>query len=178
MKISASKNILVIPNVEKDRKAVEFKLINGVLRFKGKAYSGVVNEFYVGGSLKTASEYDQGKRQGFYRGWYANGKKWFERFYTKGLKSQVHRGWYANGNQMFEYHFNSNGRYDGSVKEWHTDGTLAQHFNFVDGVENGHQRMWNLSGKITANFFTVNNDRHGLIGLKKCVSVVHKNELK
>ena len=43
MKISTSKNILVIPNVEKDRKAVEFKLINGVLRFKGMVYSGVVN---------------------------------------------------------------------------------------------------------------------------------------
>jgi antitoxin component YwqK of YwqJK toxin-antitoxin module len=55
---------------------------------------------------------------------------------------------------------------------------LAQHFNFVDGVEDGHQKMWNLSGKITANFFLVNNDRHGLIGLKKCVSVVCENELK
>ena len=77
---------------------------------------------------------------------------------------------------MFEYHFNKIGLYDGSVKDWYESGTLSKHFNFVYGVEEGSQKMWNFSGKITANFYTVNSDRHGLIGLKKCVSVTHKNE--
>ena len=176
MKISASKNTIVIPTLEKDRGVVEFELINGILLFKEKPYSGIINEFYSEGSIKTKSEYYQGKRQGFYNGWYVNGNKWFERFYTNGLKSQIHRGWYLNGNQMFEYHFNKIGLYDGSVKDWFESGTLSKHFNFVYGVEEGSQKMWNFSGKITANFYTVNSDRHGLIGLKKCVSVTHKNE--
>jgi len=175
-KISDSKNTIVIPNVEKDQGIVEFELINGILLFKKKPYSGIINEFYSKGSIKTKSEYYQGKRQGFYNGWYVNGNKWFERFYTNGLKSQVHRGWYLMGNQKFEYHFNTIGLYDGSVKDWYESGILSKHFNFVDGVEEGSQKMWSFSGKITANFYTVNNDRHGLIGLKKCISVTHKNE--
>tara|TARA_B110000091_G_scaffold214451_1_gene268007 strand:+ start:5555 stop:6085 length:531 start_codon:yes stop_codon:yes gene_type:complete len=176
VEVFVSKNTIVIPNVEKERLAVEFELINGVLFFKEKAYSGIVNEFYSEGSIKTKSEYYQGKRQGFYSGWYVNGNKWFQRFYTNGLKSKIHLGWYLNGNQMFEYQFNTKGLYHGSVKDWHEKGMLAKHFNFVDGVEEGSQKMWDFSGKITANFYTVNSDRHGLIGLKKCVSVVHKNE--
>ncbi|MDA9339433.1 hypothetical protein N9Q68_00520 [Polaribacter sp.] len=176
MEFFVSKNTIVIPNVEKDKSAVEFELINGVLFFKEKTYSGIANEFYSSGKLKTKSEYYQGKRYGTYKGWYESGNKWFERFYTNGLKSQIHRGWYLNGNQMFEYYFNTKGLYHGSVKDWHENEIVAKHFNFVDGVEDGSQKMWDLSGKITANFYTVNRDRHGLIGLKKCVSILHKNE--
>jgi antitoxin component YwqK of YwqJK toxin-antitoxin module len=176
MKISTSNIKIVIPNVEKDRIAVEFELINGVLFFKEKAYSGIVNEFYSSKNIKTKSEYYKGKRHGFYKGWYMNGNKWFQRFYTKGLKSNIHRGWYLNGNQMFEYQFNKNGLYDGSVKDWHEKGILGKHFNFVNGIQEGSQKMWDLSGKISANFYAVNRDRHGLIGLKKCVSVIHKDE--
>ncbi len=33
--------------------------------------------------------------------------------------------------------------------------------------------MWDFKGRIKANFYTVANERHGLIGLKKCVSVLH-----
>ncbi|WP_282072950.1 hypothetical protein [Polaribacter atrinae] len=73
---------------------------------------------------------------------------------------------------MFEYHISDKGVYDGSVKDWHYNGQLAKHFNFVDGKETGSQKMWNANGKIRANFYTVNGDRHGLIGLKNCVSVL------
>jgi antitoxin component YwqK of YwqJK toxin-antitoxin module len=75
---------------------------------------------------------------------------------------------------MFEYQLNNKGSYNGSVKDWHYNGQLAKDFNFIDGLENGSQKMWDLKGKIKANFFTVNGERYGLIGLKKCVSVISK----
>ena len=34
--------------------------------------------------------------------------------------------------------------------------------------------MWKVNGKIRANFFTIKGERHGLIGLKNCVSVITK----
>ena len=166
-----------IPLIETNKKNRHLKLNNGVLSFREKAYSGIVNEFYVDGNIKSKSEYYQGKRQGFFNGWYRNGSEWFQRFYNKGLKSDIHIGWHTNGKQMFEYHFNNKGVYHGSVKDWHSNGILGKHFNFVDGKETGSQKMWNLKGKIRANFYTVNNERHGLIGLKNCVSVL-KTEVK
>ena len=105
-----------IPLIETNKKNRHLKLNNGVLSFREKAYSGIVNEFYVDGNIKSKSEYYQGKRQGFFNGWYRNGSEWFQRFYNKGLKSDIHIGWHTNGKQMFEYHFNTNGRYDGSSK--------------------------------------------------------------
>ena len=160
-----------IPSVEKNKKDAHFKLKNGVLFFKEKKYSGIVNEFYPKGEIKSMSQYYEGQREGMFFGWYSDGTHWFERFYKKGLKSSTHKGWYNNGNQMFLYHFNNKGRYHGAVKDWHPNGILGKHFNFMEGKERGSQKMWDLDGKIKANFYTVENERHGLIGLKNCISI-------
>ncbi|MGK0414478.1 MAG: antitoxin component YwqK of YwqJK toxin-antitoxin module [Polaribacter sp.] len=172
-----SKDEIIIPSVEKNKIDTNFTLINGVLLYEDKPYSGSVKEFYSDGNLKSISQYNQGKREGTYFGFYADSKKWFERYYTNGLKSGIHKGWHTNGLQMFEYYFNNKGVYHGSVKDWHFSGILGKHFNFVDGKETGSQKMWDLKGKIRANFYTVNNERHGLIGLKNCVSVLTKDSI-
>ena len=160
-----------IPLVEKDGSDVRFQLKNGVLFFKEKPYSGIVNYYYLDKSLKSTATYYQGKREGKYLGYYPNQNKWFERYYSKGIKIKTHKAWYQNGQQMFEYQFNNQGVYDGYVKDWHFNGKLAKHFNFIDGKEVGSQKMWKSTGKISANFFTVNGERHGLIGLKNCISI-------
>lgn len=164
-----------IPSTVKNRLDIGFKLKNGVLFFVDEPYSGTVKEFYEDGGLKSKSTYYQGKREGEYFGFYPNQTKWFERYYHKGLKIKTHKGWFQNEQHMFEYQFNHQGIYDGFVKDWHTNGQLAKHFNFVDGKETGSQKMWKIDGKIRTNFFTVNGERHGLIGLKNCVSVVAEN---
>ena len=164
---------ITIPDITKNKTDVLFQLKNGVLYFDKETYTGIVNDFYENGNLKSISEYYNGKRQGKYFGWYPNKQKWFERFYTSGLKSGIHQGWHKNGTLMFEYYFNNNGSYNGSVKDWCLNGVLANYFNFIEGKETGSQKMWDLKGKIRANFYTVNGERHGLIGLKKCISVVH-----
>lgn len=170
-KKSILKPEIVIPLIKKVRSDVNFKLKNGILYFKKNPYSGTVQQFYENGNLKSTSTYNQGKREGKYIGFYPNQKKWFERFYTEGIKVKTHKGWYKNEQQMFEYQFNNEGIYNGVVKEWHINGQLAKHFNFENGKETGSQKMWQSTGKIKANFFTINGERHGLIGLKNCVSV-------
>ena len=165
---------ITIPAIEKNRKHLLFQLKNGVLFFDIKPFSGVVKEFYAEGSIKSTAQYYLGKRQGTYFGWYQNKKKWFERFYVNGLKVKIHKGWHKNGIQMFVYHFKKTGVYNGSVKDWYANGVLAKSFNFIEGKEAGSQKMWDLKGKIRANFYTINTERHGLIGLKKCISVLHK----
>ena len=171
MSKSKSQVIVEIPDVEKDATDPLFILKNGELFYNKVLYSGVVNEFYNDGSLKSSSEYYLGKREGRYFGFYRNQNKWFERFYSQNVKVKLHKGWYENGVKMFEYQFNNNGVYDGFVKDWHSNGQLAKHFNFSNGKEEGSQKMWLASGKIRANFHTMNGERFGLIGLKKCYSV-------
>ena len=165
---------IIIPKIEKNRLDTKFELKNGVLLYDNLPFSGIVNEFYSEGKLKSTSEYFRGKRQGFYKGFYTNKELAFERFYTNGLKTGNHKGWFENGNQMFDYQFNNLGVYDGEVKDWFENGNLQKHFNFVEGKESGSQKMWDINGKIRANFYTVNGERHGLIGLKKCISVQTK----
>jgi antitoxin component YwqK of YwqJK toxin-antitoxin module len=163
-----------IPSIKKNKKDTKFKLINGVLFYDDTSFSGTVNEFYNEGILKSTSEYYQGKRQGKFFGFYPNKEKWFQRFYVNGLKVKTHKGWFQNGQQMFEYQFDGKGVYSGSVKDWHFNGQLARFFNFENGKETGSQKMWKVNGKIRANFFTIKGERHGLIGLKNCVSVITK----
>lgn len=167
---------ITIPSIEKNINNASFKIKNGILFFDKKPYSGIVKEFYDDGVLKTKSEYYQGKRQGEFFGWYATGNRWFERYYKKGIKVKNHKGWFNDGQQMFEYQFNANGVYNGYTKDWHYNGQLAKHFNFIEGKESGSQKMWKLDGKIRANFHTINGERHGLIGLKNCVSVLSENK--
>ncbi len=166
---------VIIPTKIKEKKDSNFQLKNGILYFNNQVYSGIVKEFYIDDKLKSSSEYYQGKRNGFFKGWYKNGDKCFERFYTDNIKTGTHLGWFDNGVKKFEYQFDIQGRYNGFVKNWYINGLLAKHFNFKKGKEAGSQKVWNDKGKIKSNFYTVNGERHGLIGLKNCVSVV-KNE--
>ncbi len=161
----------VIPSIEKNISDVRFELINGVLLFNKTPYSGILNEYYKGVKLKSKSQYFEGKREGYYKGWYVNGNKWFERTYKKGIKIGTHLGWYINKRKMFEYHFNMKGAYHGTVKEWYKNKQLLKVFNYVEGKEDGSQKMWKENGKIKANFVVKNGERFGLIGLKKCYSV-------
>lgn len=168
---------VVVPNIEKNISDVRFELINGVLLFNKMPYSGILNEHYIEGKLKTQSQYFEGKREGYYNGWYANENKWFERKYTKGIKIGTHLGWYINKIKMFEYHFNMKGAYHGTVKEWYKNKQLLKIFNYVEGKEEGSQKMWRENGKIKANFVVKNGERFGLIGLKKCYSVNTVDEI-
>ncbi len=174
--ISFSAEEIVIPAIEKNKKDVSFKLKNGILYFDIKPFSGIVKEFYSEKKLKSTSEYYQGKKQGVFKAWYVNGNKWFQRFYTNGLKSGVHIGWFDNGKPMFKYHFNTKGVYNGRVSEWYKNGMLLKEFHFIEGKEEGSQKMWQPSGKIRANFVTKKGERFGLIGLKKCYSIPTENE--
>ena len=126
--------------------------------------------------IKTRSEYLNGKKEGYYKGWYPDGNKQFERFYKNGQKVGKHIGWYKNNKKKFEIQFNNKGNYNGFVKEWYINGNLSSFFNYLDGKENGSQMMWQPNGKVIANYFTKNGERFGLIGLKKCYSISIKNE--
>ena len=154
-----------------------FKIVNGVLLYKEKSFTGTVLSHDIINKTDNSVQYKNGKKHGIARKYYVNKQLAEERFYTKGNKAGVHKAWWNNGKPKFEYHFNSNGEYEGEVKEWYKNGQPLKIFHFKKGKEEGSQKMWQSDGKIRANFVTKKGERFGLIGLKKCYSVNTKNEV-
>ncbi len=146
-------------------------LDNGILKFENQPFLGYVVEFYNDDKLKSKTQYVNGKKEGFEKYWFKNDSLAIERHYVNGLKIGIHKGWWDNGIPSFEFHFNRNGEYDGVVKEWYKSGQLYRSFNYKDGKESGNQRLWKQDGSIKANYEVVNDERFGLIGLKKCYTV-------
>ena len=99
-----------------------------------------------------------------------------ERQYKQGLKVGRHRGFWRDGSLKFEYNYNDKGMYHGSFKEWYRNGQQLREFNYIEGKENGAQKMWLMNGNIRANYVVKDGERYGLIGLKKCYTVNAKDE--
>ena len=155
------------------------KLDNGVLFLKEIPFSGILRTYYPTAELKSEIEYVYGKKNGYERQWYKNGEFLIERFYKNGFKTGIHKAWFSSGKLKFEYHFNDNGEFHGQVREWYKNSQIFRDFNYEDGKEVGSQRLWKDDGTIKANYEVVNNERFGLIGLKKCYTVtVNEDEVK
>jgi len=177
--VSSNKNIRetmppkrsIIPNVEVYASNPDVYIKNGVLYYKNDPYSGVYIVKFENGNTKRKSQYFKGKREGYSNKWYADGKKFEQRYYSNGYKVGEHIGWWNNGAKKFIYHFNNLGQYQGSVSEWYDNGQIFRKFNYVNGRESGGQKAWKSDGRIRANYEVVKGQRYGLIGLKKCFTV-------
>ena len=156
-----------------------FKLNNGILKLNNIPFSGFTFELYSSGKLKSKKQFLNGRKHGYEKYWFLNDSLSTLRYYKNGIKIGIHQSWWENRQQKFVYHFNDNGKYNGSVKEWYPDGQLAKDFNFIEGVEDGPQKLFKLNGAIKANYIVINEERFGLIGLKKCYTVISgKNEIQ
>ncbi|WP_298504965.1 hypothetical protein [uncultured Maribacter sp.] len=155
------------------------KLENGILYFQEKAYYGSILSHYKEGTLASQITYVEGRKHGEEKKWHSNGVLAEKRFYTDGVKTGIHKGWWDNKTPQFEYHFNSQGQYNGFHKEWYASGQIYKDFNYVNGKEDGKQRLWKPDGRIKANYEVVYGERYGLIGLKRCKTVnVNSNQIK
>ncbi|GAA4933458.1 hypothetical protein GCM10023314_02400 [Algibacter agarivorans] len=158
---------------------MDLKLDNGVLFFNKSPFNGVLVTYYETETFKSKIEYVEGRKHGYEKQWYRSGDKLIERFYKEGFKTGIHKSWWNDGTQKFEYHFNDKGEFHGIVKEWYKNGKMFRDFNYIAGKEIGRQRMWKNDGTIKANYEVVNNERFGLIGLKKCYTVtIDSDEVK
>ncbi len=147
------------------------KLKNGVLYHFDKKFTGKLVYFYKDGHLKSEKEYKKGRLNGKVVKWHVDQSLAEERWYTKGIKTGTHKSWWINGKPKFEYHFNNKGLYQGNVTEWFKNGQIYKSFHFEQGKESGKQQLFEMDGKIRANYVTINGERFGLIGLKKCYTI-------
>ena len=151
---------------------IKTELLNGVLFLNNKPFKGILVSYHENGTKKSEMRYKKGKKHGMGKKWYKDGKIKMERKYHNGIKVNVHKGWWENEKLKYRYRFDNNGRYNGRVEEWYVNGQKLKEFNYKKGFENGKQKLWDLDGNIKANYEVINGERYGLIGLKKCFTVI------
>ena len=151
---------------------IKTELLNGVLFLNKKPFRGILVSHHENGTKKSETRYKKGKKYGMEKKWYKDGKIKMEREYYNGMKVNVHKGWWENEMLKYRYMFDNNGRYNGKVEEWYVNGQKLREFNYSMGLENGKQKLWDLDGNIKANYEVINGERYGLIGLKKCFTVI------
>lgn len=154
----------------------QLQISNGILYYNDAPFKGLITSFDEINQTKNKTNYLHGLKDGEQRKLFMNDSVAEIRFYKEGIKVGIHKSWWENGQQKFEYPFNKKGAYDGAIKEWYRNGQLVKAFNYVNGKEDGSQKMWLSNGNIRANYTVINDERFGLIGLKKCYSVKINDE--
>lgn len=142
----------------------------GLMTLAGEPITGYVLELYPDGSVRKKSSVAGGKRNGIEEVWYENGQLKERRYYLHHLKQGEHTGWWPNGNLRFRYQFDL-GEYHGEVCNWYSDGAPYSVFHFVQGQEDGPQKLYREDGSLKANYTVREGRRYGLIGTKGCASL-------
>ena len=146
---------------------------NGYRYYKGKLFSGIIEEHFKDQTVQQSTQYENGKENGWSQTFFTGGKIAEKRFYLNGEKDSAHTGWWPNGNRRFEYHF-SNGIYNGDYKEWYESGKLLKHVHYVNGVDSWG-KGWRENGKIYMNFVMKEGRRYGLNNSNLCYTVKKGN---
>ncbi len=153
-------------------KSSENVSVNGdTVYLNRKKYSGFIYQLYPKTNDTISLEgFKNGLLTGICRKWYPNTQLMEERVYSDGKKNGRQIAYWENGNKKFEF-FAKNDAYEGELKEWAFDGKLIHLAHYLNGQEEGAQKLWYDSGKIRANYIVIKGKRYGLLGTKNCKNV-------
>ena len=146
---------------------------NGSRYYKGKLFSGIIEEHFKDNTVQHRTGYENGKEEGWQQTFFTDGKVSEKRFYHRGEKDSVHSGWWPNGYKRFEYHF-SNGIYNGDYKEWYESGQPLKHIHYTKGTDDWG-KGWRENGKLYMNCVMKDGRRYGLNNSNLCYTVKNGN---
>jgi len=167
---SSTTQVTIIPDKSVALDHPSLKKKAAIVYLKDSLFSGYLVGLYDNGALQSKTGYLNGKLEGKSVQYYSNGQLKEQRLYKQNRKTGTHVGFWPNGQQKFEYHFEADLHVD-ELKEWYASGQPYRFFNYLQGKEDGSQRMWMEDGTIRANYVVKGGHRYGLIGLKNCKSV-------
>lgn len=144
---------------------------NGTVYKDAIPFSGKVYQLNTGkkDTLSVIGYYN-GKEQGEWKRFYADGQLEEIRYFDEGVKTKMLTRWWENRQKQFECTF-KNGEYEGTLQEWNPTGQLIQEMHYKNGYEEGSQKLFYDNGKVRSNYVVKNGKRIGLLGTKNCVNV-------
>jgi antitoxin component YwqK of YwqJK toxin-antitoxin module len=151
--------------------SIQLQNENEVYKLNGRPFSGMI--FSLAANKKdtlAVGSFLNGKEDGEWRRFYANGQISERRDYSNGVKIGVYMGWWPDGTKRLLYHF-MDGEYEGNCSDWNDKGTLVSSMNYARGYETGLQQQFYENGKVKANYMMIDGRRYGLLGTKNCVNV-------
>jgi antitoxin component YwqK of YwqJK toxin-antitoxin module len=164
-------NQSIVPKIFELKSSKNVSVVGDIIYFKQEKYSGFLYELYPKTNDTLSMEgYKNGLLNGVSKRWYENKILMEERYFEEGKKDRKHTAFWKNGKKKFQFTA-KNDVYEGEMTEWASDGKLYHVGNYVNGQEEGSQKMWYENGKIRANYVIRNGKRFGLLGTKNCKNV-------
>lgn len=117
------------------------------LTFTGiSSFSGTVKAESSNG-LTTYIDYLNGKRNGFKRTYYKNGKMRLQAEFKNNQLNGTLTGWDENSQKLIEIQY-VNDKENGHIREWHPNSALKMQGTYINGLKNGKFTTWDLQGNI------------------------------
>ena len=98
------------------------------------------------GTKEWEREWDQGKKSGLWRSWYANGQMRSEVFYAGPKEERPMTFWFENGQRRMQGPARDGVR-GGHWKVWYANGQMAEEGSFIGSRREGEWQCWSEDGK-------------------------------
>jgi antitoxin component YwqK of YwqJK toxin-antitoxin module len=145
--------------------------VNGVVRYGGRPFSGIVVE-REGDHVLSRTRYRDGEADGLAEGFYPDGRCRYQKLFRRGRREGTHRGFWPSGEVQFVHRYEHD-LLEGEQAAFFEDGAPAELRHYRDGREEGQQRFYDRKGTVIANYTFVNGRRYGIVGRFDCISVGH-----
>ncbi|MEM9929023.1 MAG: toxin-antitoxin system YwqK family antitoxin [Bacteroidota bacterium] len=142
----------------------------GLVLYQDEPFTGTGLTFYPSGQKATSIDYVAGKRNGFYRKWFADGQLSFEAPYLAGKKHGEVKSWWRNKQLRSIARFEK-GIGEGLQQQWYFSGTKFKEIRLENGKEVGLQQSWRQNGKLYNNYVAKNGRIFGLKRANLCYSL-------
>lgn len=162
------KNHNPMPLVYTKQSSQDIFIWDEIVYVNDKKYTGILYKLFVNNyDSFFIAEYKKGRLDGCSKKWYSNKQPMEIRCYKEGKKNGKQISYWQNGNKRFEFSAKED-TYEGTLMEWTYTGKLIHLANYVNGHEEGTQKLWYDNGQIRANYVMRNGKRYGLLGTQNC----------
>ncbi len=150
--------------------AIAIDRTTGNRTHNGLPFTGIAFQFYPAGQLAATEAFQNGRRHGELKKWFANGRMAFSSNYEFGRREGITQSWWENGNKRSQTLY-INDQPDGGAWRWYRGGEIFKAHNYAAGVPVGLQRAWRVNGKLYSNFEIRNGRAYGLRNSNMCVEL-------
>lgn len=108
-------------------------------------FTGMLLDYYPGGTLMSRSLVSNGLLEGLSEGWFTNRQPEIRETYRTNVADGLRTRWYPGGQKLSEAMIVL-GQIQGPFRRWHLNGTLAEEIPMRDGRQEGVGRVFYPSG--------------------------------
>ncbi|SRX54329.1 toxin-antitoxin system YwqK family antitoxin [Aequorivita sp. CIP111184] len=163
----ATKEALVIENIEVLKEELVLNQIEGKWYYRNEPFSGYSIKRYANDTLAERLGYVNGKREGIARQWSDKGILRLESYYKENRLDSVYKTWWDNEELSAQSNYVA-GIKLGVEEEWYPTGQIAKQRQLVDGQEQGLQKAWLQNGTLYVNYEAKNGRIFGMRKANSC----------